>query len=378
MSAARRPSALLVDSKAMHGGGQRMLALLAQALAGWRVGVVRPPAAVDPPAAFAGLPVVRLSFPDYPAGLSRPLAQLRASGPVARCCFALLDELRRSRPDVVVANDLYALIPLLPACRLLRIPLLFYVHGCDLPRGRMPGLLVRGCAGAIACCAAAGAALPALPRRLWIVPNAVPARAAGGDAGWRDGWSDRWVFGFVGRIDANKNLGGLLEAFAACVGALDAAGAPAACLVAGSGPLAAEAGRLAADPRLAGRVRFLGEVADGASLIAGLDALVLPSRSEAAPLVISEAQLAGVPVLATRCGGIPELVEDGATGVLAASPAPADLAAGLLRLRRIGRGDALVLRALAAARQRADLGAYATAMRGVLESFLPGDAGRRA
>lgn len=354
-----------------------MLAHLARALAGWKVGVVRPPVAADPVGAFAGRRVVRISFPDYPAGLSRPLAQLRASGAVARCCLELLGLLRRIRPDVVVANDLYALIPLLPACRLLRVPLLFYVHGCDLPRGRLPGLLVRGCAGTIACCAAAGAALPASSRRLWVVPNAVPVRPAGDDAGWRAGWREHWVFGFVGRIDANKNLGSLLEAFADCVDALDAQGAPAACVVAGSGPLAAEAGRLAGDPRLAGRVRFLGEVEDGAALIAGLDALVLPSRSEAAPLVISEAQLAGVPVLATRCGGIPELVEDGATGILAASPTPADLAAGLQRLRRIGRADALVERAFAAALQRADMAAYALAMRRVLESFLPASIGRR-
>jgi glycosyltransferase involved in cell wall biosynthesis len=66
--------------------------------------------------------------------------------------------------------------------------------------------------------------------------------------------------------------------------------------------------------------------------MAEADLLVLPSRSETFGRVIAEAQLRGLPVLATRVGALPEIVEDGATGRLVA-PEDADaLADAILAL----------------------------------------------
>src|SRR5207248_10173028 len=71
---------------------------------------------------------------------------------------------------------------------------------------------------------------------------------------------------------------------------------------------------------------------DGAAGVMGaLDVLVLPSRREGFGLVLAEAMAAGTPVVATRVGGLPELVEDGVTGALVAPGDPAALAAGVLR-----------------------------------------------
>ncbi|MBA2301618.1 MAG: GT4 family glycosyltransferase PelF [Acidobacteria bacterium] len=67
---------------------------------------------------------------------------------------------------------------------------------------------------------------------------------------------------------------------------------------------------------VADRVRFLGHREDVPDVLAEADVFVLPSRSEAFPNSVMEAMAAGVPVVASDVGGIPELVRDGATGRL--------------------------------------------------------------
>jgi glycosyltransferase involved in cell wall biosynthesis len=76
-----------------------------------------------------------------------------------------------------------------------------------------------------------------------------------------------------------------------------------------AGPLHHDAGYAADVQRQGtGLVEFLGEV-DGRALVPALDVLVLPSISEAQPLVVLEAMAAGTPVVATAVGGVPELLE---------------------------------------------------------------------
>ncbi len=64
------------------------------------------------------------------------------------------------------------------------------------------------------------------------------------------------------------------------------------------------------------RVRFAGTVMDVAPFLADSDAVVMPSRWEGIGLVIMEGMAAGRPVIASRVGGIPELIEQGKTGLL--------------------------------------------------------------
>lgn len=91
-------------------------------------------------------------------------------------------------------------------------------------------------------------------------------------------------------------------------------------------------------------VSFLGWRDDVREVLAGLDLLVVPSAAtDATPLVILEAFSAGVPVLAFRSGGIPEIIQDGVTGVLC-SPTAEHLAAALLGIMHLG-GSALQTRA---------------------------------
>lgn len=67
---------------------------------------------------------------------------------------------------------------------------------------------------------------------------------------------------------------------------------------------------------LTSRVHLLGFIPDAASLLKAFDIFVLPSRTEALGYVLLEAGFAEVPVVASTVGGIPEIIEDGLTGVL--------------------------------------------------------------
>jgi glycosyltransferase involved in cell wall biosynthesis len=87
-------------------------------------------------------------------------------------------------------------------------------------------------------------------------------------------------------------------------------------LIAGDGPRAAELRVLAKTLGVDAQVTFLGHREDVAALLATADAFVLPSRSEAFPNGAIEAMAAGVPVIATRTGGLLDLIDDGRTGLL--------------------------------------------------------------
>jgi glycosyltransferase involved in cell wall biosynthesis len=75
--------------------------------------------------------------------------------------------------------------------------------------------------------------------------------------------------------------------------------------------------------------RFHGFVPDLQEPLSALDVLVQPSRADNLPLAVLEAMAAGLPVIGTRVGGIPELVVDGETGLLVEPDNPAALAEAL-------------------------------------------------
>lgn len=100
-------------------------------------------------------------------------------------------------------------------------------------------------------------------------------------------------------------------------------------LVVGDGPRGAELRAMAGTLGVATHVNFLGHREDVPALLAGADAFVLPSRSEAFPNGAIEAMAAGLPVVASRVGGLIDLIEDGRTGMLVPPDDPAALAAAL-------------------------------------------------
>jgi glycosyltransferase involved in cell wall biosynthesis len=103
-------------------------------------------------------------------------------------------------------------------------------------------------------------------------------------------------------------------------------------LIVGDGPIAAEL-RAAAESRgIAERVRWAGFRRDVETVLAGCDVFVHPSFEDAFPTVLLEAMAAGLPVVASRVGGIPEIVQEEVTGVLVPAGDPAALAQAIARL----------------------------------------------
>jgi glycosyltransferase involved in cell wall biosynthesis len=104
------------------------------------------------------------------------------------------------------------------------------------------------------------------------------------------------------------------------------------CLLVGDGPCRRELEALARRLGLDDRVTFLGSVVDPLGLVSESDVFVLPSLTEGAPLALLEAMALGTPVVATRVGGVPEIVDDRRTGLLVASGDSAALADAMLNV----------------------------------------------
>jgi glycosyltransferase involved in cell wall biosynthesis len=103
-------------------------------------------------------------------------------------------------------------------------------------------------------------------------------------------------------------------------------------VIAGHGRLESELKRQAGDAGLTGRAHILGYRKDVSDLLAASDIFVMPSLWEGLPVALLEAMFAGKPVLASRCFGIPEVIEDGVHGLLVPPGDEILLANGLRRL----------------------------------------------
>jgi len=90
--------------------------------------------------------------------------------------------------------------------------------------------------------------------------------------------------------------------------------------------------RRAEELGLAGHIFFTGHRRDIPQVMRAMTVYVHPSESEACPMAVLEASASGLPVVATNVGGIPELVEDGATGILVEPRRPSQIAEAVVRL----------------------------------------------
>lgn len=103
-------------------------------------------------------------------------------------------------------------------------------------------------------------------------------------------------------------------------------------LVIGRGELEGALKEQAEQLAIGANVHFLGMRQDVPRLLSVLDVFVLPSLSEGLSLALLEAMASGTPVVATRVGGNPELIDHGRTGFLVQPEDAKDLAANLLNL----------------------------------------------
>jgi glycosyltransferase involved in cell wall biosynthesis len=136
------------------------------------------------------------------------------------------------------------------------------------------------------------------------------------------------VVGNIANFKAAKDHATLLRAAAKVRGELPEV----RFVLVGQGPLEPQARRLAAELGLDGTVVFAGFRTDAPKLAAAFDVFALSSTYEGLPIALIEAMALGRPAVVTGVGGTPEVVEDGAQGVVVPPRDPGALAGGLLRL----------------------------------------------
>jgi glycosyltransferase involved in cell wall biosynthesis/SAM-dependent methyltransferase len=175
-----------------------------------------------------------------------------------------------------------------------------------------------------------------------------------------------FLAGYSGRLAEEKDPHAFLEIARAC-----RRDPRLAFVMTGAGPLADQVRQRLDKLNLRDKLRFLGQVEDVRGYMAAYDVLVLPSRFDGRPVAVLESLALGVPVIASRVGALPELVQEGVTGFLCE---PGDVGAFVERIRWLAAHPEEHRRMKAAARAfaEAELDArgmfarYEAAIRGVL------------
>lgn len=254
---------------------------------------------------------------------------------------------RRERIDLVQTHLLGTSVYATVACLGTRVPVVSTFHGLpdistdDRLLGVKLGLLRRR-RNRVVCVsdplARHVASLARLPTPVEVIPNGIDVDAFA-TAGTRGRLRaelglprDALVVGALGNVRPSKGYDVLLEAFAR----LHAAEPCSRLVVAGQarGPLFDELVALRGRLGLDDACHFIGFREDVADVLHSLDVFVLSSNDEGFSLATVQAMAAGVPVVATRCGGPEQIVGDSGGGLLVPTRDPDALAAAVLKVLR--------------------------------------------
>jgi glycosyltransferase involved in cell wall biosynthesis len=234
--------------------------------------------------------------------------------------------LAKLRPDVVHTHQINPLFYTGPAARSLRIPVVHTEHGKHYAAHRRTRLLGR-LAGRFAqrvFCVSDDIAQEitthriASPDKVEVVRNGIDTRRFQEPAdtdSLRQSLGiplDAPVIGTIGRLSEIKRQDLLLRAFHDLRTNIPNAHL----LLVGDGPLLSELRQLATTLGLDGSIHFAGYQPEPQQFLHLMNVFTLTSRSEGMPLVILEAWAAGVPIVASDAGGLPELIQHGQTGLL--------------------------------------------------------------
>ncbi len=199
-------------------------------------------------------------------------------------------------------------------------------------------------------------------------PSAGPT-ALGAD--WPFDPQHHWVVGTVGRMQEVKDQANLARAFVRAVEIAPEMRPRLRLAMVGDGPLRARVMDIVQAAGLQNSCWFPGERSDVAAIMGGLQCFALPSRSEGVSNVVLEAMACALPVVATAVGGNPELVKQGATGLLVPPSDPDALARAIItlasdppRARELGRA------ARAEVERRFSLGSMVAAYQGLYDRLL--------
>lgn len=172
---------------------------------------------------------------------------------------------------------------------------------------------------------------------------------------------DSFIAGYSGRLSEEKDPEAFLEIARQCRGLPQLA-----FLMTGAGPLADQV-RQRIEKMALGNLRFLGQVENVKEYMSSYDVLVLPSRFDGRPVAVLESLALGVPVIASRVGALPDLVQEGVTGFLCE---PGDVGAFAERIRWLAAHPEEHRRMKAAARAFAEAELDARRMFGRYEDAI--------
>jgi len=214
--------------------------------------------------------------------------------------------------------------------------------------------------------AAARASRDVREGKLRVIPNGIDLSSFGDPEGLARASarrelgipSDAWVVGSVGRLAPEKNHALLVRALAPMLGQA------ARLVIVGEGPERAAIELAVRETGSARWVHLVGARSDVPRLLSAFDAFALPSISEGLPLVLLEAMAAGLPIVASSVGGIPDVVQDGVTGLLV-PPADGERLHGRLAVLR---DDAALARRLGLRAREIALQRYS--MRSMSDAYL--------
>jgi glycosyltransferase involved in cell wall biosynthesis len=150
---------------------------------------------------------------------------------------------------------------------------------------------------------------------------------------------DARVIGWVGRLSREKGADVMLDAFALCDASWRLS-------MVGDGRERESLLKQAASLGITDRVTWHGLVPRAGAVLTAFDAFVLSSRTEGTPIALLEAMHAGIPIVATSVGGVPDVLTE-AEGILVPSEQPISIAHALAEIRRdmaVTRGRALTAR----------------------------------
>ena len=259
---------------------------------------------------------------------------------------ALWKLLRRLRPTILHTYNLAA-IEYAPAALLAGVPVRINgTHGRDAgdPQGinRKHNLLRRLMLPFYDCCYANSADMLDWSRtvvgvsaaRSCLLSNGIDAekfhpRDATHAAAVTPFGADSILIGSVGRIQDVKDHASLVDAFIALRILMPAQRDRLALVIVGEGPLLAALRAKVDAAGIADRVWLPGARSDVADLLRAMAIFVMSSLAEGTPGSALEAMASGLPVVGTRVGGLPEVIEEGVTGMLVPPAVPSAMAAAL-------------------------------------------------
>jgi glycosyltransferase involved in cell wall biosynthesis len=246
--------------------------------------------------------------------------------------------LRRERVALVHTFDYYTNMFAIPAARMARVPVVLasrrnLAHNRNAMERVALGLVCRMAHGIVANSTLAARIAAGAGGKVTVIPNAIDLQEyeiaePRGELRARLGLSEGLLVGVLAALRPEKGHRTFLSAAAAV-----AKSEPRAHFVLiGEGPEREMLEAMAREFGIAGRVIFAGDQRNVAEWLTALDVAVLPSDAESLPNALLEAMACGLPAVATRVGGVPDVVVEGSTGWLVPPKDPGAMAEKILML----------------------------------------------